>query len=956
MDIPRYRIGNDLTVLWAICNNDGTPFDLSGKGVRLFVTNERGMTEVVPTITTDKNGSITNVILWTFLGNNQKVLGKHTLTVEIVTADDKRVIKRDISDAFNLVARSEGEESGGEANAVDSGTIYLSTKLDVYRFGNARVEIGTNGNWFIDGYDTGRTALAGEPGIVHNIYTESDLGKEFDPDSKIDTFNAHAINAINNALKRMTLEQLQDLSLADLEEYDVLAYNGNAWLNVPFRDLLNIFKGPSESSSGIGDGFWYLNEQDGKIHTDIGIVVHGDAIVEGDTSSGGEGEDVVVGIQGVRVNGTTHFDEDGDGVVDLGTIKSGIESVSWTDIIGRPTNLSEFNNNVPYITDEELKPLGDEIETISALLSSMWHLDENGNLVTDKQVLIKNNLIIDGDTSSGGEGEDTPGGGISGVKVNGVTYYDDNGDGVIDLGTISGGGGTADLSNYYTKAESDARYLAVSGGTISGTVTFSSANPALILHRASSTPYMRFGASASSEYGEIGVNSNGDAVFWSLISSNSAYNAWHTLIHSGNIGSYKAGGLATPRTIWGQSFDGTGDVSGMPRFSPNTYSSSITTSSSSIVLSSKAASMNGYNTGIALAAIGGYDSNYQNHLHAWIGLGARTSTSGAELYPLVFATNNSTTTNTAPTERMRIMPNGNVLIGTTTDNGAKLYVDGDAKFGKTIDIIGNNASSARLVIKEVGANVNYIHLYVDSNNSTTNRPLVLQNGYGNVGIGTASPSTKLDVNGTIATNQYIRINAWTGYGSGSCDMWYSGTANTLEISSSVKTMHSLTVTDNLTVNGFAESTYNRNTGMSSTMYFTSTAWLRIWKGTYGSAVRLQIGKNYFHMDPMVLCVDVSIGYSSAAISVTCNADAFNLAIQAIRVTQDASGNYNIDVLVYNAVVNTDVFRVCGNSGLGHIVAFETADNSATVLEQISVVPNASIISNNLIVAGDVASA
>ena len=286
MDIPRYRIGNDLTVLWAICNNDGTPFDLSGKGVRLFVTNERGMTEVVPTITTDKNGSITNVILWTFLGNNQKVLGKHTLTVEIVTADDKRVIKRDISDAFNLVARSEGEESGGEANAVDSGTIYLSTKLDVYRFGNARVEIGTNGNWFIDGYDTGRTALAGEPGIVHYIYTESDLGKEFDPDSKIDTFNAHAINAIYNALKRMTLKQLQDLSLADLEEYDVLAYNGNAWLNVPFRDLLNIFMASTEAQ---GESFWKLSEDGKTIVSDYGIRVKGNAFVEGDTASSGTG-------------------------------------------------------------------------------------------------------------------------------------------------------------------------------------------------------------------------------------------------------------------------------------------------------------------------------------------------------------------------------------------------------------------------------------------------------------------------------------------------------------------------------------------------------------------------------------------------------------------------------------------------------------------------------------------
>ena len=721
MDIPRYRIGNDLTVLWAICNNDGTPFDLSGKGVRLFVTNDRGMTEVVPTITTDKNGSITNVILWTFLGNNQKVLGKHTLTVEIVTADDKRVIKRDISDAFNLVARSEGEESGGEANAVDSGTIYLSTKLDVYRFGNARVEIGTNGNWYIDGYDTGRTALAGEPGIVHNIYTESDLGKEFDPDSKIDTFNAHAINAINNALKRMTLEQLQDLSLADLEEYDVLAYNGNAWLNVPFRDLLNIFKGPSESSSGIGDGFWYLNEQDGKIHTDIGIVVHGDAIVEGDTSSGGSGEDVVVGIQGVRVNGTTHYDEDGDGVVDLGTIESGgggLTSVSWGDIQGTPPSVSTFDNDVPYVTDEELKPLGEEIE----LLSSMWHLDENGNLVTDKQVLIKNNLIIEGDTSSGGEGEDVVVG-IQGVRVNGTTYYDDNGDGIVDLGTISGGGGTADLSNYYTKAESDNRYLASS-----------------------------------------------------LLGSN-------TLIHSGNIGSYNAGGIAICEKINTQeALDAFNDAQNLRFVGVGSILPSPIVASDGIVIS-----IPWYNTTFGAQIAIDDQSNVmllrtknQNVWRPWskivstaddgyiYGLGGMIDIQytdeinryGGNLYIQHRGTVAGEGTGGNYTGHIIMCANGgNVGIG-VYDPQYKLDVNGKVRIKNgsernplTIDTTGTgsyiNFATNGTIGLAVGYNTSSDIAFIEWT-STGNGIYVKSNG--NVGIGTSRPTYKLDVAGNIRIN------------------------------------------------------------------------------------------------------------------------------------------------------------------------------------------------------------
>ena len=63
-----------------------------------------------------------------------------------------------------------------------------------------------------------------------------------------------------------------------------------------------------------------------------------------------------------------------------------------------------------------------DIEDLATLLSSMWRI-EDGKIVTDMDVLIKDNLIVEGDTSSGGLGEDVPAGGtVTGVKVNGVTY------------------------------------------------------------------------------------------------------------------------------------------------------------------------------------------------------------------------------------------------------------------------------------------------------------------------------------------------------------------------------------------------------------------------------------------------------------------------------------------------------------------------------------------------------
>lgn len=64
------------------------------------------------------------------------------------------------------------------------------------------------------------------------------------------------------------------------------------------------------------------------------------------------------------------------------------------------------------------------------------------------------------------------------------------------------------------------------------------------------------------------------------------------------------------------------------------------------------------------------------------------------------------------------------------------------------------SGNARLNIAGTVANTDFIHLYVDGNGNN-NRPLVLQNSYGNVGIGTTAPGYKLDVNGTARVSSLI---------------------------------------------------------------------------------------------------------------------------------------------------------------------------------------------------------
>lgn len=81
--------------------------------------------------------------------------------------------------------------------------------------------------------------------------------------------------------------------------------------------------------------------------------------------------------------------------------------------------------------------------------------------------------------------------------------------------------------------------LPLSGGTVTGTIEFTASTPALKFYRDyGNVPYIHFGASPTSGYGEVGADKNGNLVFWSLVSGNSAYNAWNTVLHAKNIGDY----------------------------------------------------------------------------------------------------------------------------------------------------------------------------------------------------------------------------------------------------------------------------------------------------------------------------------------------------------------------------------------------------------------------------------
>lgn len=162
--MKRIRLGNTIDIVWEIFlgkDKDKGKYDLTGKKLTIYLVSAFDRIKISD-FTTEFN-----VLRFTFEGKDQKHQGRYQLTfVENEGGDDTRTL--DKCDAFELVKGSCKETD-------DLSEITLASSFDALRIYPIVPQVGPNGNWWVDGVDTGNPTRGEKGDVVDASYMEFDV-------------------------------------------------------------------------------------------------------------------------------------------------------------------------------------------------------------------------------------------------------------------------------------------------------------------------------------------------------------------------------------------------------------------------------------------------------------------------------------------------------------------------------------------------------------------------------------------------------------------------------------------------------------------------------------------------------------------------------------------------------------------------------------------------------------